>query len=91
MTNTPRIDALTIAPSLLEALRADTTPLPRKLQGGAVNGLDVMPVLPAVGNHAAFEAAMAGDAMASELLEAGIAAFSADQRALEAAIAAQSI
>lgn len=53
-----------------------------------MDGLDDLPALPAVGNQPAFESAMAGDAMASELLEAGIAAFAADQRALEGAIAA---
>lgn len=85
-----RIDALTIAPALLEALRASTAPLPRKLQDGRVQGMDDLPTLPAVGSHAAFAKAMADDAMASELLEAGIASFSADQRALEAAIDAAS-
>lgn len=82
-----RIDALTIAPPLLETLRETIAPLPRKLQAGRVAGLEDVP-LPAVGTHAAFAQAMEGDPMASELLQAGIAAFSADQRALEAAIAA---
>lgn len=75
-------DRLTISPDLLEALDADYGPLPRLLQPGNADAVNV----PAV-DATQFAADLAADAMASEKLEQGIAAFANDLTALRQAIA----
>ena len=77
-------DRLTISPELLEKLQADRGELPRKLAPGKVE----------TGTTAAitadsFAADLAADAMATEKLRDGIAAFAKDLAGLRASIAAR--
>ena len=74
-------DRLTIAPKLLEALAADTTPVPRKLSPEGAAAAAPEPL--AVFDEAAFRWAMNEDAMATEKLAEGIRNFAADIRKLE--------
>jgi transaldolase len=77
-------DRLTIAPDLLEKLDAETGTLPRKLLPSAAVSARVVPV-----DAATFARDLAADAMASEKLRDGIAAFTKDLLALRASIAAR--
>ncbi len=70
-------DRLTISPDLLEKLDADHGELPRKLVGGAADGVAVTPI-----DAAKFAADLAADPMATEKLETGIEAFAKDLQAL---------
>jgi transaldolase len=73
-------DALTIAPALLAQLEESATPLPYGLWPGLA---EAAPALEADAARGAEEAA----AMAAEKLSEGVAAFAADQAALEARVA----
>ncbi len=73
-------DLLTVSPALLDALRADHTPLPRRLDPAHAGQPE--DDAPLAVDEATFTAALAADAMASSKLDEGIAAFSADGHAL---------
>lgn len=78
-------DRLTISPSLLEALAADTGPLPRQLVVGSDNSNDQR----LIASESEFRYALNEDAMATEKLAEGIRNFVADQIKLEKLIAAR--
>ncbi|RZA33553.1 MAG: transaldolase [Lysobacteraceae bacterium] len=75
-------DRLTISPDLLEKLDAETGELPRKLTAGKAESSDAVPV-----DASSFAADMAADAMATEKLRDGIAAFAKDLVGLRQTIA----
>ena len=75
-------DRLTISPDLLEKLDADNGDLPRKLSPGAVETGAATPI-----DAARFAADLAADAMATEKLRDGIAAFAKDLVGLRQTIA----
>lgn len=75
-------DRLTISPDLLEQLDADSGTVERKLAPVAREQRTIAPV-----TEAAFAADLAADAMATEKLRDGIAAFDKDLQALRADIA----
>ena len=75
-------DRLTISPDLLEKLDAETGELPRKLTAGKLESSDAVPV-----DATSFAADMAADAMATEKLRDGIAAFAKDLVGLRQTIA----
>ncbi len=77
-------DRLTIAPDLLEKLDAEQGSLPRKLVPGAPVPGQILKI-----DAYAFARDLAADAMASEKLRDGIAAFTKDLLALRASIAAR--
>ena len=77
-------DRLTISPDLLEKLEAETGELPRKLSPGNVQANLATPI-----NAESFAADLAADAMATEKLRDGIAAFAKDLAGLRATIAAK--
>ena len=77
-------DRLTISPDLLEKLEAETGELPRKLSPGNVQANLATPI-----NAQSFAADLAADAMATEKLRDGIAAFAKDLAGLRATIAAK--
>ncbi|MET0282748.1 MAG: transaldolase [Steroidobacteraceae bacterium] len=77
-------DRLTIAPDLLEKLDADQGSLPRRLVAAPPAPQQFEKI-----DAAAFERDLAADAMASEKLRDGIAAFTKDLLALRASIAAR--
>jgi len=73
-------DLLTISPDLLAALQTETEPLPRVLDAGSAQALD-LPELhyrDSASDEAAFRWALNEDAMATEKLAEGIRAFAAD-------------
>lgn len=74
-------DRLTISPDLLEALDAEHGELPRRLVAGDGDGDGGTPV-----DAERFARDMAADAMATEKLESGIAAFAKDLETLRATI-----
>ncbi|GIX21838.1 MAG: hypothetical protein KatS3mg121_0621 [Gammaproteobacteria bacterium] len=78
-------DRLTIAPALLEALDADHGELPRRLSPEAPGEAEARFAV----DEAAFRWALNEDAMATEKLAEGIRRFAADQRRLEALLAAR--
>lgn len=78
-------DLLTISPDLLEALRASTLPVPRRIDAAPPADL---PAAPRALDAAAFRFELNEDAMASDKLAEGIRAFVADARKLDALIAA---
>ena len=75
-------DRLTISPDLLEKLDADNGELPRKLSPGKAEAGTFEPI-----DAARFAADLAGDAMATEKLRDGIAAFAKDLVGLRQTIA----
>jgi transaldolase len=75
-------DRLTISPDLLEQLDADSGTVERKLAPVAREQRTIAP-----GTEASFAADLAADAMATEKLRDGIAAFDKDLQALRADIA----
>ena len=77
-------DRLTISPDLLEKLESETGELPRKLSPGNVEANTATPI-----NADSFAADLAADAMATEKLRDGIAAFAKDLAGLRATIAAR--
>lgn len=78
-------DLLTIAPELMAQLAASHAPLARALDPAAAQALDLAPVHY---DEAGFRQALAADAMASEKLDEGIRAFTADTGKLEALLQA---
>ena len=77
-------DRLTISPDLLEKLEAESGELPRRLAPGSVQANTAAPI-----NAESFAADLAADAMATEKLRDGIAAFAKDLAGLRATIAAR--
>jgi len=77
-------DRLTISPDLLEKLEATSEPLPRALQDNGEREARLQPL-----DEAAFRWGHNEDAMATEKLADGIRKFAADQRKLEAMLAAR--
>ena len=75
-------DRLTISPDLLEKLDAETGELPRKLVAGKAETNDAAPI-----DAARFAEDLAADAMATEKLRDGIAAFAKDLVGLRQTIA----
>lgn len=75
-------DRLTISPDLLEKLDAETGELPRKLIAGQAEANDAAPI-----DAARFAEDLAADAMATEKLRDGIAAFAKDLVGLRQTIA----
>lgn len=75
-------DRLTISPDLLEKLDAETGELPRKLIAGPAGTNDAAPI-----DAARFAEDLAADAMATEKLRDGIAAFAKDLVGLRQTIA----
>lgn len=75
-------DRLTISPDLLEKLQAETGELPRKLAPGKVEATTHAPI-----DDARFAEDLAADAMATEKLSDGIAAFAKDLAALRQTLA----
>ncbi len=75
-------DRLTISPDLLEKLDADSGELPRKLSPGKPEAVAAIPI-----DAARFAADLADDAMATEKLRDGIAAFAKDLVGLRQTIA----
>ncbi len=75
-------DRLTISPELLEKLDAETGELPRKLSPGGADGKHDAPI-----DAARFASDLAADAMATEKLREGIAAFAKDLAGLRQTIA----
>lgn len=77
-------DRLTISPDLLEKLDAETGELPRKLIAGQAETNDAAPI-----DAARFAEDLAADAMATEKLRDGIAAFAKDLVGLRQTIASR--
>ncbi|KAF1713997.1 transaldolase [Pseudoxanthomonas yeongjuensis] len=75
-------DRLTISPDLLEKLEAETGELPRKLAPGKVEATTHAPI-----DGARFAEDLAADAMATEKLRDGIAAFAKDLAGLRQTLA----
>ncbi len=75
-------DRLTISPDLLEKLDAETGELPRKLIAGQAQANNAVPI-----DAARFAEDLAADAMATEKLRDGIAAFAKDLVGLRQTIA----
>ena len=75
-------DRLTISPDLLEKLETDNGELPRKLSPGKAEAISVTAI-----DAARFAADLADDAMATEKLRDGIAAFAKDLVGLRQTIA----
>ncbi len=73
-------DLLTVSPALLDALTADSAPMPRRLDPSQPGDAEDDAALAV--DAAQFAASMASDAMARTKLDEGIAAFSADGAAL---------
>lgn len=77
-------DRLTISPDLLEKLQQDDSPLSRALTDDGARAPRIAPI-----NEAAFRWGHNEDAMATDKLADGIRKFAADQRKLEALLAAK--
>ena len=77
-------DRLTISPDLLEKLQQDDSPLARSLADDGTRAPRIAPI-----NEAAFRWGHNEDAMATDKLADGIRKFAADQRKLEALLAAK--
>ena len=73
-------DLLTVSPALLDALTADSAPMPRRLDPSRPGEAEDDAALAI--DAAQFSASLAADAMARTKLDEGIAAFSADGAAL---------
>jgi transaldolase len=77
------VDFLTIAPSLLEELKNDNVPVPKKLDAVAAAKATDLPKVTYVDNEAEFRWALLQDSMAFDKLHEGIKKFAADGETLK--------
>ncbi|KAH9919973.1 transaldolase [Epithele typhae] len=84
------VDFLTISPKLLEELKNDTAPVPKKLDFAlAAASADPMPKISYIDNESEFRWALCEDEMANDKLNEGIRGFAADGETLKSMLRAK--
>lgn len=76
-------DFLTISPTLLEELKNDTSPVPKKLSASAAASLAPLPKVSYIDNEPEFRWTLLQDAMAFDKLHEGIKKFAEDGESLK--------
>ncbi|TFK87609.1 transaldolase [Polyporus arcularius HHB13444] len=77
------VDYLTISPSLLDELKKDTSPVPKKLDSNTAASGQPIPKISYVDNEAEFRWALCEDEMATDKLNEGIRKFAQDGETLK--------
>ncbi|KAI0635210.1 transaldolase [Trametes polyzona] len=77
------VDFLTISPSLLEELKNDTSPVPKKLDSNAAAQGQPIPKVTYIDNEPEFRWALCADEMANDKLHEGIRKFAQDGETLK--------
>jgi transaldolase len=79
-------DFLTISPALLEELKNDTSPVPKKLSPSAAASIAPLPKVSYIDNEPEFRWTLLQDAMAFDKLHEGIKKFAEDGESLKAVL-----